>query len=307
MSEHEIRGRIDPAGTAAILGAMLCWTTGPLFIRYLTGHLDAWSQNLWRYTTAMLVWLPYLIFKTRQGKVPPAVWKRAIIPSLANILMQSLWAWSFYYIKPGFGTLLARSSVIWTTTFCLIYFPDERGLVKSRRFWSGMVLSAIGLTTIVTTRKVVAGGAEITGIVIMLIAAATWSLYTICVRIAFRKIDSRTGFSVVSVYTVCGLSIIAMLFGKPGQITEIGSWPVACIVISGILSISLAHTLYYISIQRIGAAIPALAIVVSPFATLLLSMMVFAERLTPWQWAGGVVLISGSVLSIWAQTHLRKV
>jgi len=73
-----------------------------------------------------------------------------------------------------------------------------------------------------------------------------------------------------------------------------------------VLSISLAHTLYYFSIKRIGAAIPALLLQGHPFVVLLLSMLIFKETLNFWQWIGGIVLVTGSALSIWAQEHLRK-
>jgi drug/metabolite transporter (DMT)-like permease len=78
------------------------------------------------------------------------------------------------------------------------------------------------------------------------------------------------------------------------------------VIISGILSIALAHTFYYVSIRRIGATIPAVVLQLSPFATLLLSIPVFGERLSLWQWISGVILVAGSILAIWAQEHLRK-
>ena len=300
-------GRIDAFGTAAILAALLCWTSGPLFMRYRSGHLDAWSQNLWRYTVAMLFWLPFLLSAIRQGRVGAVVYKRAILPALANIVMQCFWAWSFYFVEPGFASLLARSSLIWIIAFSLIYFPDERGLVTSRRFWTGMIMSVAGLMTVIVTRQGFAAGATLTGTVLMLSASAAWAFYTVSARIAFRNIDSRIAFSVVSFYTVAGLAVMAVIFGRPADVLQLAPWPWACIIISGIFSISVAHTLYYASMQRIGATIPAIVLQLHPFAVLALSMIIFAERLNFWQWTGGIVLVVGSALSIWAQQHLGKV
>jgi drug/metabolite transporter (DMT)-like permease len=286
--------------------AMLCWGSGPVFIYYLTGHLDAWSQNFWRYMVATIFWLPFLLFGIRKGSVNPAVWKLAIIPSLTNVAMQCCWGWTFYFIEPGFGGLLARSSLIWTTVFSIIYFSDERGLVSSRQFWAGLLLSIAGLVAVIVARQDFAAKATLTGIVLMLAAGVIWATYSVAVRIAFRDIDSRTSFSVVSLYTTIGLAIIAVIFGRPAQVFTLSAWPWACVVISGILSIALAHTFYYSSIRRIGATIPAIVLQLNPFVTLLLSMMVFGERLNLWQWISGVVLVAGSVLSIWSQQHLKK-
>lgn len=302
----ERRGQIDTVGTAAILAALFCWSLGPIFIRYLTGYLDAWSQNLWRYTFAMLFWLPFLLLAIRQGRVGPIVFKRAILPAIPNIVMQSLWAWTFYFVEPGFASLLARSSLIWIAVFSLIYFRDERPLVTSGRFWTGMFMSVAGLVLVIVTKQGFTAKASITGMVLMLSAAVAWALYTVTARISFRDIDSRIGFSVVSLYTVAALAVLALIFGKPGQIFSLAPKLWVIIIVSGIVNISLAHTLYYSSMKRIGATIPTLVLQLHPFMVLAFSMIIFAERLNCWQWSGGVILVAGSVLSIWAQQHLRK-
>ena len=182
-------GRIDGLGTAAILAALLCWSFGPISIRYLSGYLDAWSQNLWRYTFAMFFWLPFLLLSIRRGRVSPTIWKFAILPGLINIAMQSLWAWSLYFVEPGFGTLLARSSLIWTTAFSLIYFHNERRLVTSRTFWTAMFLSVSGLLIVIVTKEGFTARASLIGIVLVLSSSMGWTLYTICVQLFFKNVD----------------------------------------------------------------------------------------------------------------------
>ncbi len=306
MKRETTNRQIDFIGTTAILVAMACWTCGPLFIRYLTEYLDAWSQNFWRYLIAMFFWMPFLLWSVRKGRVHGTIFKRALWPSVANIIMQSLWAWSFYYLKPGFATLLAKSSLIWTALICLMYFPDERGLVRSKSFWLAMGLSLIGVTLIIITKPGFDLHFDLTGIVIMLLAALAWSLYSFFTRIAFRDDDPRLGFSVVSIYTVAGLAVLAFIFGNPQQIVHLPASPLAGVISSSILSISLAHTLYYTSILRIGATIPSLLMQFSLFATLLLSMMIFNEILALGQWVGGGIIVFASLLSIQAQQHLRN-
>jgi len=298
--------KLDVAGTAAIILAVLCWASGPIFIRYLTGYLDAWTQNSCRYSIAAIFWLPFLCFSIRKGTADARAFKLALLAAVPNIIMQSLWAWTFYFLKPGFATLIARSSVVWTMLFSLILFVDERTLVKSKRFWIGILLSVAGLVTVVVSKYDFYFSNSLTGILITLAAAITWSVYSVCAKIAFRKIDVRIGFSIVSIYTAAGLAPLAFIFGEPSQALHIGLYPWAAVIISAILSIALAHTLFYASIKRIGATIPAVVQQLSPYATLLISMVVFAERLNLVQWLGGIVLVAGAALAIWAQQHLRK-
>jgi drug/metabolite transporter (DMT)-like permease len=143
----------------------------------------------------------------------------------------------------------------------------------------------------------------------MAIALATafmWAIYTVSVKIAFKDIPSHHSFAVISIYTVAGLGIFALLFGEVGKCMSMGAWQWACVVISGVTAISLGHVLYYVAIKRIGATIPALVILSQPFMVLAISNIVFGESLNPTQLFFGVVLMIGSALAIWAQQHLKQ-
>jgi len=296
--------RIDKAATSACLGALLCWATGPILIKYLTADTDSWTQNALRYSAACLFWLPFVAGNAVRGAFPQRMWRRAIVPSLANIAMQSLWARGFYYLAPGFMTLLTSTSILWVTSFSLVFFPEERPLSRSPRFWLGLALSLAGLLGVVYFKEdFTATGARL-GIAIALAEAFMWGVYAVSVKIALRDIDSRSGFSVISLYTTAGLWVCAILLGRPGQALHIGVAPWTAIVVSAILSIALAHVLFYASIRRIGATIPMLVNLSLPFLVLGMSSVIFHERLNTLQLLSGVVLLSGSAFSIWAQQHL---
>jgi len=306
VNEHANIRKFDLSATFACVGVLFFWSLGPIFISYLTGYLDSWTQNLLRYSAACLFWLPFLLLSIKRKRLDTRIWRRAVLPAAANIVMQSLWAGAFYYIGPAFMVLLTKTSVIWIAGFSFAFFVDERPLVKSKRFWLGLVLSMIGVIGVVYYKEDFAATRTITGIVIALAAAFMWGMYTVSVKIAFRDIDSRNGFSVISIYTVAGLCVFALLFGRLGECVKMGAWQWACVVISGVTAIALGHVLYYAAIKRIGATIPALVILSQPFTVLAISNVVFREALNILQLLFGVVLLAGSALAIWAQQHLRR-
>lgn len=305
MNAVSIR-KIDTQATFACIGTLLCWSVGPIFIKLLTGHLDLWTQNLLRYSAACLFWLPMLLFAVKTKRLDNSVWRKAVRPAAVNIVMQSLWAAAFYYINPAFMVLLTKSSVIWIAGFSLVFFPDERALVKSKRFWSGMVLCVIGIVGVTLSREDFDVSKTITGIAIALAAALGWAAYTITVKIAFKDIDSRSGFSVISIYTVAGLLVLALVFGEPGDCTKMGATPWAYVIISGLTAIAFSHVLYYAAMKRIGATIPSLVLLSSPFTVLAISSAVFGESLNAPQWLFGMALLAGSALALWAQQHVGK-
>lgn len=305
MNTIETR-KFDLTASLACIGALTFWSLGPIFITYLGGYVDSWTQNLLRYSVGCLFWLPFLFLSIRKKRLDKKVWRKALIPAAANLIMQSLWAASFYYIGPAFMVLLTKTNIIWIISFSLIFFPEERTLAKSKRFWIGLGLSAIGLIGVMYYKTDLTESKTIIGIVMALVTAFAWGAYTISVKISFRDIDSRSGFAVISIYMVFGLGLAELLFGRPSDCARLGAWQWAAIVISGILSIALAHVMYYAAIRRIGATIPALVILAQPFIVLAISHSIFGESLNIFQLLSGLVLLTGGALAIWAQQHLKR-
>jgi drug/metabolite transporter (DMT)-like permease len=298
--------RFDVPATFACLGSLLLWSLGPNFIKYLTGHVDFWTQNVLRYTVACMFWLPFLLFGLRTKRIEASVWRRALLPSGANIAFQSLWAAAFYYVDPAFMVLLNKSSVIWIAGFSLIFFADERPLARSRYFWAGLILSMVGVIGVIYFKQDFAAYGTRTGVIIGLVTSLMWAAYTLSVKVALRDIDSRTGFSVISIYTVIGLFALGLMFGRLSDCLRMPPWPWACVVISAVASIALSHVFYYSAIKRIGATVPALVILAQPFAVFAISHIVFGEILTGFQLFFGLVLLAGAACAIWAQQHLNR-
>jgi len=305
VNEHTKIRKFDATATLACLGALCFWALGPNFIKYLTRYMDAWTQNLLRYFVACLFWLPFLALSVRRKRFDKRIWRRALLPAAANIVMQSLWAAAFYYIDPAFMVLLTKTTIVWIAGFSLVFFPEERTLAKSRRFWLGLGLCVVGVVGVLYFKDDFAARGTMVGVVIGLAAAFMWGVYTVTVRMAFRDIDSRTGFSVISIYTVVGLAGFALAFGKLGDCLNMGVKPWAVVVGSAVMCIALAHVLYYAAMRRIGATIPALVILAQPFAVLAISYVVFGESLNVLQLVFGAALLVGAGLAVWAQQHLN--
>lgn len=296
--------KFDVTATLASIGALI-FGTGVIFIKYLTGYLDFWTQNAMRYLAACLFWLPFLLISIRNKQLDKNIWKHAVPVSLVNIVMQSLWAAAFYYIDPTFLILLAKSSIIWVAAFSLVFFAEERSLVRSKRFWLGIIFSISGLIGVIVFKQDFTAQGTATGVILGLVTAVLWAAYTILAKVAFKGKDVRCGFCVVSIYTSVILCVLAIVFGKPQQAFEMNVWPWMCVVISGLSSIALTHVLLYTAIKRIGATIPSLLLMLQPFNVFILSHIFFGETLTGLQWVSGIILLAGSALAVWAQQHLR--
>jgi drug/metabolite transporter (DMT)-like permease len=289
---------LDSLAALSCLGTLICWSSAPLFIKYLTGYLDLWTQNLLRYGAACLFWLPFLLVAARAGRLPKAVWKRALLPFIPNIITQNLWAAAFYYINPGLASLLSTTAFLWVIILSAVFFANERRLLGSRRFRLSIILSVVGLAGVMFFHPAFTHSYTIIGIAIVLLYGLLWGFYAIAVKVSFRGIDSRIGFSVVSIYTVIALFILTLFMGKPGKCLEMPVVGWAATIVSGITGIALGHVFYYISIRRLGATTPSLVQLAQPFIVVVISYFIFSESLNVLQWIFGIILVAGSALAI---------
>jgi drug/metabolite transporter (DMT)-like permease len=296
--------RIDIIASLCCLGFVGCWTIGALQIEYLTTKVDTWTQNFGRYAVACLFWMPFLLHRIRRKTLPAGLWLAAVPVFCGNLIMQICWTGSFYYADPAFVTLLNKTSIIWVASFSLIFFIDERHLIKSVYFWIGFCCSLTGVVGVIAFQQDFSFRTSLGSAILPVASSISWAVYTLTAKVKFKNIDSHISFAVITIYMAVGLGVLAFLFGKPAQLLDMNAKSWLNLVTSGIGSIALGHVFYYIAIHRIRATIPAMTMLATPFCTIIASRIVYSEILTTGQLAFGSILIVGAAAAILAQRDL---
>ncbi|MGD0784577.1 MAG: DMT family transporter [Sedimentisphaerales bacterium] len=298
--------KINFAGTAFAVLSLLCGVPGPLIIKYIAPDMDFWTQNFLRYVVAVITMLPFIFLSQKKDFYSKELWRKALIIAVINVVVQCCWGAAFYYINPAFVTLLSKSSILWTVAISLIFFADERPLVKSWAFWASFIIVIVGLAGVMVFKQDFSTKASIIGIVLTLGFAISWAFYTISIKVLLKNEDSITSFTIVSIYSTIGLGILAFWFGKPMQCVNFSGNIWFLLILSSLTSISASHVTFYSAIKRIGSSIPTLVVLAQPFLVLLVSRVLFDEHLNGPQWFFGLLLIAGAGLAIKAQEHIKN-
>ena len=298
--------KFNIAGTAFAVLSLFCGVPGPLIIKYIVPYADFWTQNFLRYVVTVLTMLPFVFLSQKKDFYTKELWRKTLIIAVINVVVQCCWGAAFYYINPAFVTLLSRSSVLWTVTISLIFFADERPLVKSWAFWASFFIVIIGLAGVMVFKQDFSTSASIIGIVLTLGFAFSWAIYAIAIKALLKNEDSITSFTIVSIYSTIGLGLLAFGFGKPAQCVNFPANVWLLLILSAVTSISASHITFYAAIKRIGSSIPTLVVLAQPFLVLLVSQALFNEHLNGPQWFFGLLLIAGAALAIKAQEQLNK-
>ncbi len=288
----------------ALAGAILCWSTVPLFLRSFIHEIDGWVANGVRYPFAALLWTVPLYYFMRKGHVKPVYFLYALLPTFVNVFAQTLWAWAPYFLEPGMMTFLGRFTMIFALLGAFILFPDERKLIYSHLFWLGVLIGTIGFVGINIAKGNLSEGGNWKGVLIMLSCTCFYGLYGVFVRYSMRRIKPWISFPIICIYTSIILFLLMFLFGEPERLLLMPVHRLGVVAISALIGIALGHVCFYYAIQNLGVSICNGCQFVIPFLTSTGSFFIFKETFTLNQLLFGLLLIIGAGLLLYAQTHL---
>ncbi len=307
-----LRDRIDWLGSLVLLLIVVSWSIGPQIVHYFyTVEVSVWDQNLFRYLLAALfIWLMVgWRYRHESGSLARQLswrtWVTALIPAVPALALQVSLAWSLYHIQPGLMGLLHKQYIFWAVLLTMMVFPDERRLLRSVRFWVGLVTivgGAVGVTVFKTDAKM---EGEAFGIFLVVVLAISTSVYGIVIRKFLAEVDALVYFAVVATYMVPCLGLLSALLGSPATTAQKGPLIWTLLVLSGLINIALSHLGYYWVIRRMGVTVTQMVLMNTAFVAAVISYFMFHEVLTLWQWISGGVLVYGAVMTLLAERDLH--
>ena len=280
-------------GYAAVFSTVVIWSLPSLFQYYLNRFYDPWSQNFYRYLVACLAIIPFVLFQFRRGpKIDIRAVALCLIPCLPNVVHQITQVVALFYVGPGVYAIFGRASVIFTALLALIFFPEERFVIRQWRFQIGTLLGLIGAFGVIWFQ---ASGEDrhvpVRGLVISFVAIFCWALYGVLVKRPSARLGPIRSFGVISFITSLLLLPLTLAFGKIETPLRVSAIVNLILIVSAVTCISLAHVLYYVAIRKVGVALSQALQLLCPAGALGLSALFFDERLTPAQlWSAGLLL-----------------
>jgi drug/metabolite transporter (DMT)-like permease len=186
-----------------------------------------------------------------------------------------------------FGTL-----PIWVALIASLF-----GVERLRpRHWVATLVSFGGVALVASGSSGELGG-DLGGILLALVAAATWAAYSVAVGPLMRRY-SPYRISAVVLIAGCVPLVAASLPDLArqdwGAITPL-AW--AALLYAMLLSLVVTNILWFTAIERVGAARSSLYANLQPFLGAFFAFLVLGEGLSASQLAGGAVIAAGIVLA----------
>ncbi|MFM7800053.1 MAG: DMT family transporter [Planctomycetota bacterium] len=290
-------------GVTVLLVTLACWCSVPLFLRHLSGYVDHWSNNGWRYGASALFWLPAVAWGFARGTLPGSIWRAALVPAAANAAAQVCFTAAHGYVSPGVLTFAMRLQLVAVAAGAYVLFPTERRTIRSPRYLCGIALLLAGIAGVLLAGDDLFHGATAQGVLLALGAGFGYGAYALAVRRFMSRFHPVQAFGVIALYTAAALVACMLAFGKDRGLCVLDLAPreMWYMGISAFVGIALGHVLYYTAIDRLGVAATTGVLQLQPFIVSAGSAMLLGEALQGGQWVAGLVAVAGAALVLSAQ------
>jgi drug/metabolite transporter (DMT)-like permease len=288
-------------GYAAVFATIIIWSLPSLFQFFLNRYYDIWAQNFYRYSIACLAITPLLLRGVRRGtsKIDMRAIAICLAPCIPNVVHQITQVMALFYMGPGVYAIFGRTSVIFTALLALIFFPEERYVIRQSQFQIGTLLGLVGAFGVIWFQ---AGAQDrhisFSGLFTAFTATFCWALYGVLVKRPSAELGSIRSFGIISFITSALLLPLTIAFGKIDTPFHAGTQVNFILIISAVTCITLAHVFYYVAIHEIGVALAQSLQLLCPAGALGLSALIFHERLTRLQLLSAILLLIGAFLAM---------
>lgn len=223
---------------------------------------------------------------TRRDLLVMAGWSAAVAVN------QIGFAYSFHLATASTIALLFGTLPIFAGFYSQLAGIDR---LSSRR-WLAAAISFSGVGMVAIGVHGTPSG-HVGGILISLVAPATFSLYSIGLTPYVHRYGTYTVNLLISLFALPPLLAIAspqLASMDWGAVTPLG-W--LCLAYSALVAYTLTNLLWFVAVKRVGTARAAVYANLQPFIGAVFAVLILSETMTALEWLGGAAIAAGIVLS----------
>jgi drug/metabolite transporter (DMT)-like permease len=288
--------------------SVLFWGFSFISIKVSVAVLPPMTLGAFRFALALI-----FLFFIKSRTAPDVKLKPRDIPYLAGAGLTGVTIY-FFCENNGVSLVTASEASIIIASIPVLTMAAERIFGKQKktgiRRWTGAAISMIGVWLVAGVSFSMSGNAL--GYIYMAGAAVSWVAYCFLTEPLFSRNAPGSSGKNNRLYIVYWQSVFGFLGFLPFALYEFPRWsmpdlPVlGHIIFLGICCSALGYWFYARSLEVLGAAISSIFINFIPVVTAAAGFFILGDRLTPLQWTGAALVISGVTLAMTAPNRRNK-
>ncbi len=290
-----------------LLVTALLWGINIPVVKFTTSNMDGLAFNALRMvlstlTLGLVLWLEFLVNRGDEtARLPDqklstnrftfTVLMQVVAFSLLSGLIYPLaFMHGIHRTTAGNTALLLASMPMWTALLSMIFLSER--LV--RLTWIGLIVTFVGTALIIQAKgRIDLSGAYLLGNLLILLGAMVWAAATVVSTPVLKflsplKLAFVSAFLTTPIHLVLNYNTIAEQWHILRRFDVLGS-----LLFSGILSTGVAYATWHYGVRKLGGSHAAAYQNVVTMVAVVISWLVLAEPVLPFQIIGGAIAIVG--------------
>jgi drug/metabolite transporter (DMT)-like permease len=276
---------------AGLLLLVLLWALNFSVIKIGIAVIPPFGFNALRFPLAALLLGAVLLGMGRLTLPARAdVFRIVVIGILGNVAYQLLFISGMALTRAGNASVLLTSSPIFTALLSGALGHERIG----RSAWLGISAATVGIGLVVASgpEGLGFGAATLRGDLMLVGAAAVWSIYTVGARTPIRRYGSVR----VTAWTLWVGTALLVVIGLPDLVrldaaVTPGVW--AAVIYAGFFGLGLSYLLWYRGVKVLGNTRTSAFGNLVPVFAIVMAWPMLGETPNAWQLGGAAVIIGG--------------
>ena len=271
---------------AAWIGLLLLtvvWSLNWSVMKVATRYSGPFTFSAQRYVIGTVVLFALLALQRKNLK--PTPWLPTIVIGLCQTCaFQALAQWALVSGGAGKTALLAYSMPFWVVPLAWWWIHEKPGFTR----WICIALAAAGFVCVVEPWKPIGAPHSI---MLALLAGLAWAIATVLSKRVFQQHPDVTPLRLTAWQMLIGTLGLLILMSTTHEraVAWTGEY-IAALLYNGLLSSGVCWAVWALIVQRLSANVAGLTSLAVPVAGVLFAWGLLAERPTPAEWLG-IVLI----------------
>jgi drug/metabolite transporter (DMT)-like permease len=278
-------------GFISIVFVMLIWGSSFAVTKTVVQEVSPYLFATLRHIVACGVLLPFYLRQRKKVKQQLPYKKLAGMGILGITVYYGLFNFAMLYIPASTGALVEGLIPVAIAVPAALLLKEHIG----DRSIAGIILCVTGVVLVGFVGSP-EGAHTLKGSILMLLAVCCWSAYTLLSR-SLKDTDTILATSVSTFIGAAFLLPVAAVELYQHGMPEISGRAWAGIIYLGVFASALAYFLYNKALESLPAAQVGNFLNLNPVIGALIAVIFLKDTFTPWQMAGGLLVLAGIWLS----------
>ncbi|MBM3235062.1 DMT family transporter [Candidatus Poribacteria bacterium] len=286
-------------GIISIIFVAFIWGGFNVFIKALSSQFDVVTQSFfWYLSGGTVALLLSAITVPKELLVAVKNIKLFFVPTILIAIHLLTFIQGVYMTNATSSALIAKLNAIFVPILSFVFFPDERRIVKNKKFLLGTFLAFVGVVGVILTKSQSSSNYDSRGAILLVFSMLWIAVYVIKIKTLVQKIHPLVIIACVPLLGCLILLPLVLVFGNLHKILEVDYKTAFLLLGASAVSLGAGDSLYYYSIRHLGASISTSFLLITPLITGVLGFFALGERLTTGQMLFSIILIVGCLLTV---------